>query len=98
MNFLEKLLALLSKKTEVKEEKFRTSLLSTWKVEGFKPGQIITCTVKEPEQGGYSVLVSTKYYDDLPGYLETDQSFKPGDEVKVKFHCIDKNRMFLLLP
>ena len=68
------------------------SKLNPWKIQGYKPGQIVQCRVQKPEPGGYAVLLIK---DNLPGYLPSNVRHNTGDEVLATFVCIDKSRVLL---
>jgi hypothetical protein len=68
------------------------SKLNPWKIQGYKPGQIVQCKIQKAEPGGYAVLITK---DNLPGYLPSNAKHNFGDEVLATFVCIDKSRVLL---
>jgi hypothetical protein len=57
---------------------------------GFHRGEKLTCKISHVQPGGYSVLVSKH---NIVGFLPTEQSFKPGEEVPVQYVCTSNGRM-----
>jgi len=68
------------------------SKINPWKIQGYKPGQIVQCKIQKAEPGGYAVLLVK---DNIPGYLPSNARHNFGDEVLATFVCIDKSRVLL---
>ncbi len=66
--------------------------INPWKVTGYKGGQNVVCIVKGAEQGGYEVVIKK---DNLPGFIKTIETLKPGTEILAKFVCVHKDRVLL---
>lgn len=68
------------------------SKINPWKIQGYKPGQIVQCKIQKAEPGGYAVVLVK---DNIPGYLPSNARHNFGDEVLATFVCIDKSRVLL---
>ncbi len=66
--------------------------LNPWKLTGYKAGQNVVCKVTNSEPGGYAVLIPK---DNLPGFLPTQATLKPGEEILAQFVCVHNNRILL---
>lgn len=66
--------------------------INPWKVTGYKAGQNVVCTVKSADQGGYDVVIKK---DNLPGFIKTSATLKPGEEILAQFVCVHKDRVLL---
>src|SRR3984885_8619769 len=66
--------------------------LNPWKLTGYKAGQNVVCKVTNAEPGGYAVLIPK---DNLPGFLPTQATLKPGEEILAQFVCVHNNRILL---
>ncbi|MDR3613459.1 MAG: hypothetical protein P4L53_07825 [Candidatus Obscuribacterales bacterium] len=66
--------------------------LNPWKLTGYKAGQNVVCKITNSEPGGYAVLIPK---DNLPGFLPTQASLHPGEEILAQFVCVHNNRILL---
>ena len=66
--------------------------LNPWKLTGYKAGQNVVCKITNSEPGGYAVLIPK---DNLPGFLPTQMTLSPGEEILAQFVTVDNNRILL---
>jgi hypothetical protein len=66
--------------------------LNPWKLTGYKAGQNVVCKVTNSEPGGYAVLIPK---DNLPGFLPTQATLTPGEEILAQFVAVHDNRILL---
>ena len=66
--------------------------VNPWKVTGYKAGQNVVCKVSHAEPGGYAVIIPK---DNLPGFLPTETTLKPGEEVLAQYVCVSNSRILL---
>jgi hypothetical protein len=66
--------------------------LNPWKMPGFKPGQSVSCTVIEPEEGDFTVSIKDS---EISGFLPTEAHLVKGDELEAHCVCFHKSRMLL---
>ena len=58
----------------------------------YKPGWNVACQVNYAEKNGYAVTIQK---DNLPGFIKTANTLKPGDEILGVFVCVHNGRILL---
>jgi hypothetical protein len=66
--------------------------INPWKVTGYKAGQNVVCKIIAAEEGGYAVHVPK---DNLAGFIQTNATHRPGEEILAQFVCVHKSRLLL---
>lgn len=69
-----------------------TRPINPWKVTGYKAGQNVVCRVTHADRDGYAVVIPK---DNLPGFIKTTATLKPGEEILAQFVCVHNNRVLL---
>lgn len=66
--------------------------VNPWKITGYKAGQNVVCRVSHSEGDGYAVIIPK---DNLPGFIRTTATLRPGEELLCQFICVHNNRVLL---
>ena len=59
---------------------------------GYRAGQNLICRISHAEPGGWAVIILK---DNLPGFLPTEASLKPGRNVLARYVCVSNGRLLL---